>query len=109
MRDIDKTPLEGSRNVFMHERSPSLVCNYAFTNPLDHYHVSPTCAQASISPEYSLDAPVDSPKIYHSNVDLGYEDNEFNVLGGNVDDYASFGYFKGYDPSIDPYCVCIED
>jgi len=65
--------------------------------------------QPSISPKYSLDAPVDNPNICDFNVDLGYEDNEFNVPGGNVDDHASFGYFKAYDPSIDPYYVCLED
>jgi len=30
------------------------------------------------------------------------------MLGRNVDDYVSLGYFRGYDPSIDPYCVCLE-
>jgi len=47
--------------------------------------------------------------IYYANVDLGYEDNEFNVLGGNVDDYLSLCYFRGYDPSINPYCICLGD
>ena len=28
-----------------------------------------------------------------------------DVLGGNVHDYESLGYLRGYDPSIDPYCV----
>ena len=53
--------------------------------------------------------PVDNLKINDSNVDLGHEDNEFNVLGGNVDDYLSLGNFRGYDPSIDPYCEFLED
>jgi len=60
-------------------------------------------------PEYSLDVPIDNPKICDSNIGLGHEDNEFNVLGGNVDDYASLGYFRGYNPSIDPYYVCLDD
>jgi len=47
--------------------------------------------------------------IFDANVDLGYEDNEFNVLGGIVDDYVSLCYFRGYDPSIDPYYACLED
>jgi len=33
----------------------------------------------------------------------------FSVLGGNVDDYVSLGYFRRYDPSIDPYSACLED
>jgi len=32
------------------------------------------------------------------NINLGYEGNVFNVLGGNVDDY---------NPSIDHCCVCL--
>jgi len=47
--------------------------------------------------------------ICDSNVDLGYEDNMFNMLGGNIDDYVSLDYFRGYDPSIDPYCLHLED
>ena len=30
-------------------------------------------------------------------------------MGMNVDDYVPLGYFGGYDPSIDPYCICLED
>ena len=45
--------------------------------------------------------------VFNANVDLGYEDNEFNVLGGNVDDYLSLGYSRGYDPSINSYYVCL--
>ena len=66
----------------------------------------PMCSQPSISPEYSLDAPIDNSKICDSNFYLGHEDNKFNVLGGNVDNYLSLGYLRGYDPSINPYCVC---
>jgi len=47
--------------------------------------------------------------IYDAAMDLGYKANMFNMLGGNVDDYVSLGYFSGYDPSIDPYYVCTED
>jgi len=47
--------------------------------------------------------------ICNANIDLDYEDNKFNMLGGNVDDYASLGYFRGSDPSIDPYCLSLED
>ena len=31
------------------------------------------------------------------------------MLGGKGDDYVSLGYFRRYDPSIDPYYVCLED
>ena len=47
--------------------------------------------------------------IYDAAMDLGYKANMFNMLGGNVDDYVSLGYFSGYNPFIDPYCVCLED
>jgi len=94
--------------VLAHKKSPSLgFHDVVLPNPLDHSHVSSTCSQPSISPKYSLDAPIDNPKICDSNVDLSYEDSDFSVLGGNVDDYVSLGCFRGYDPSIDPYCVCI--
>ena len=42
-------------------------------------------------------------------MDLGYENNMFRMLGGNVDDYVFLGYFRGFDPSIDSYCVCLEN
>jgi len=31
------------------------------------------------------------------------------MLGANVHDYVSLGYLRGYDPSIDHYCVTRED
>jgi len=42
-------------------------------------------------------------------VELGYDDNMFNMLGGNVDSFLSLGYFCGYDASLDPYCIFLED
>jgi len=106
----DKTPLEESRYVFMHEESPSLgFHDIALPNSLDHSHVSPKYSQPSISLQYSLDAPVDNPMICYANNDLGYEDTIFSMLGENVDDYVSLGYFRGYDPSVDPYYVYLED
>jgi len=33
----------------------------------------------------------------------------FNMLGGNVDDYVSLGYFRGYDPCIDAHSLYLED
>ena len=47
--------------------------------------------------------------ICDANDDLGCVDNMFSMLGANVDDYASLGYFRGYDLSVDPYCVCLGD
>jgi len=32
-----------------------------------------------------------------------------DVLGGNVHGYVSLAYLRGYDPSIDPYCICLGD
>ena len=36
-------------------------------------------------------------------------DSKFSMLSGNVDDYMSLGCFRGYDPSIDPGYICLED
>jgi len=38
--DLNETPLEGSRDVFMHKASSSLCFNYTFPCPLDHSHIS---------------------------------------------------------------------
>jgi len=38
--------------------------------------------------------------ICDSHVDLGYEDNMFIVLVGNVDTFESIGYFNEYDASL---------
>jgi len=108
--DLDKTPLEGSSDAFMHEESPSLCFNNIFlSNSLDHSHISPCCLLPSPSPEYYIDVPISNLMICDANMDLGHEDNMFRMLGGKVDDYVSLDYFKGYDPLIDPYCVCLED
>ena len=96
--------------MFVHEESHSLCLHdIVLPNPLDHSHVSTMCSQPFISPEYSLDGPIDDHKIFDSNVDLGHKDNDFNVLSGNVDDYLSLGYLRGYDHSIDPYYIYLED
>jgi len=65
--------------------------------------------QPSPSPEYDVAEPIDNSLICNANIDLGYEDKMFNMLGGNVDNFLSLGYFSGYNASIDPYCVCLED
>jgi len=88
VHDLDSTPLEASRDVLMHKESPNLgFDNIALPNSLDHTNASPTCSQPSIFPEYYLDAPIDNLKICDSNVDLGFVDNMFNMLGGNVDNF----------------------
>ena len=69
--DLDKTHLKGLSDVFMHEVSASLgFGNIVLPNPLNHSHVSPICSQPCISLEYSLERPIDNPKICDSNVDL---------------------------------------
>jgi len=94
----------------MHEESPSLSFDDSvIPNPRDHSHVSPMCSLPSVSPEYSLDAPTDNIKIFDSNVDLGHEVKMFNMLGENVDNFLSLGYFCGYDASLDPCCMYLVD
>ena len=34
------------------------------------------------------------------NVDLVYEDNTFDALGGNVDNFVSLNYYRGYDAPL---------
>ena len=41
--------------------------------------------------------------------DLGYEDDMFDMLGGNVSDYVSRSYFRGYDSFIDPYSLHLKN
>jgi len=90
VRDLDETPLEGSRDVFMHEESHSLGFDDSVTpNPLDHSHVFPMCSQSSISSEYSLDAPIDNPIICNSKVYFGLAGKMFTMIGGNVDNFLS--------------------
>ena len=43
------------------------------------------------------------------NVDMGHENNLFNVLGGNNDNFESLGYLSGYDATLDPYCTYLVD
>ena len=109
VHDLVSTSFEGCRCECVLEESPSLCFNYAFPNLLEHSHVPPMCSQPSVSPEYSLDVPVDNSMIFNANIDLGYEDKMFNILGGNVDNFLSLGYFSWYNASLDPYCVSLED
>ena len=109
VHNLVNTPLEGCRYECVHEESSSLCFNYAVPNSLDHTHVFPTCSQPPISPEYSLDAPIDNPKICDSIVHLGYKGKMFNMLGENVVNFLSLGYFCAYDASLDPYCIFLVD
>jgi len=49
------TTLEGCRDMFVHEGSPSLGCDDVSPNPLEHSHVSPMCSQSSFSPNHLFD------------------------------------------------------
>ena len=79
------TPLEGCRDVFMHEGSPRVGSNHVSPNPLEHSHVSPMYSQPSFSPALDFDVPMDNFEISDSNVNMGNKDNVLNMLGGNVD------------------------
>jgi len=91
----------------MHEGSLSLTCENVLPNPLKHFHVSTFSSQPSFSPEYTIDVPID--EICDSNVDIGYADNMFHMLGGNVETFESLGNFSGYDATLDPYCINLVD
>ena len=93
VHDLVETPLEGSHDVFVHMEFPSLDFNNIVShNPIDHSHVSPICSLPSLSPE--------NPMIFDANIDLGYEDNMFSMLGGSIDDYVSRGYVTGHECMI---------
>jgi len=110
VHNLDKTPLEGSLDVFIHEESPSLSFdNIVLPNPLDYSHISPIFLQPSPSPKYNIDTSIDNPMIFYANNDLGYENDMFSMLGGNVDSFMSLGYFSGYPTSLDPYYMYLVD
>jgi len=89
VHDLAEAPLKGSRDMFTHEESPSLDYNNVFPNPPGHSHVLPICTLPSQSPEYYFDRPINNFLICDANVNFGYENNVFDVLGGDVDDYVS--------------------
>ena len=66
-------------------------------------------SQPPISPECSLDASIDNPMIFDANVDLGYEINMFNMLGENANIFVSLGCFSGFNASLDPYYIYLEN
>jgi len=106
VHDIAKTPFVGSCDEFVCEDFPTLgFDDSVLPNPLDHSHSSPIRSLPSVSLEHYIDVPTNNPMICYANVDLGYEGNMFHVLGGNTDNFVSLGYFGGYNPSNDPYCM----
>jgi len=94
------TPLEGCRDMLMHEGPLSLGCDDVMPILLENSHVSLMCAQPLFSPEYSVDVPNYISKLCDYNVDMGYADNMFNILGGNVENFESVGYLCGYDAAL---------
>ena len=95
----------------MHKGSPSLAYENVIPSSLEHSHVSTLCSPPSSlsSPKLHLAAPKDISTICDFNVDLGHENNMFNVLGGNVDHFESLGYLSGYDAALDSYCIDLVD
>ena len=93
----------------MYEGSPSLAYENVIPSSLEHSHVSTFCSEPSFSPEYIYDVPIDNFEICDSNVDMGYADNMFHMLGGNVETFESLCYFSGYDAALDPYCIYLVD
>jgi len=108
-RNLVDTPLEGCRDMFVHEGSPRLGCDDVIRNFLEHSRVSPMYSQPSFSPELDFDVPIDNFEICDSNVDMGSKDNALNTLDGNVETFESLGYFSGYDATLDPYCINLVD
>ena len=64
VHNLDKTHLEGSRDMFMREESSSLGCNNVLPNPLDHSHVSCICSLPSSSSKYYNDVRIHNPMIF---------------------------------------------
>jgi len=42
-------------------------------------------------------------------MDLGYNDNMLNVIGGSDETFDSVGYLCGYDVTLGPYCINLVD
>ena len=104
------TPLEGCHDIFAHEGFPSLICDDAIPSSLERFHVSPMLSQSSSSsPKLAFEVPISISKICDANVDLGNEDHMLNLLDGNVENYESLGSLCGYDATLDPYCINLQD
>jgi len=107
--NLVEPPFEMSCGVLVHEKSSSLSYEIGLFNPLDHSHVSHMCSQLSFSPKCYFNVPNDNSMLCDSNVDLGYQDNTFNMLNGKVANFLFLGYFGGYSASLDPYCIYLLD
>jgi len=108
MHTLVSTPLEGCRDVFVHEGSSSLACDNVLPNPVEHSHVFTFCSQPSFSPEYTYDVPIDNFVIYDFNVDLGNANNMLNVLGGNTDENRLVFKHDENFSMIDQLCVVLK-
>jgi len=42
-------------------------------------------------------------------MDLGYDDNMLNIIGGSDETIESLGSLCGYDAALDPYCINLVD
>ena len=40
---------------------------------------------------------------------MGHDNNMFNMLGGNVENFECLGYLSGYNVALDPYCIYLVD
>jgi len=109
MHDLARTPLEGHYDVFVYEESYSIGSSYVIPNPIEHSYVSIMRSQPSFPPNYCIDVPNDISRLCGFKVDLGRENNMFNMLGGNVENFGSLGYISGYDASRHPYWTYLKD
>jgi len=82
------TPLERCHDMLVHEGSPRLSCDIVIPSSLERSHVSPMLSQPSFSPEHSFDVPNDISKLSYSNIDLGHENNIFNMLEGSDEKFG---------------------
>ena len=60
MHDQARTPLEGCRDVFVHEESPS----HGLPDPLNHSLIFVMCSKPSFSFEYYFNLPIDNLTIF---------------------------------------------
>jgi len=100
VHDLDKTPLEGSPDVFTHEDSQSPLSFPCFT----YFFIT-----LSFPLSTTLVRLLKILCFFYTDNDLGYEDNMFNMLGRNIDNFMSLGYFSGYNASLDPYFMYLVD
>ena len=64
---------------------------------------------AFIIPELDFDVPIDKFKLCDFNVDLGYDDHMFHMLGGNVENFEFLGSLCRYNAALDSYCIELVD